>query len=43
LEDGYKDAAGQIVQGSTPLFGPGDTINAVQAAADIQNWENAGT
>jgi glycosidase len=43
LEDGYKDAAGHIVQGSTPLFSPGDTNNAVQAATDIQNWENAGS
>ena len=42
-EDGYKDASGQIVQGSTPMFSPGDANNAVQTAADAQNWEDAGT
>ena len=43
LEDGYKDASGQIVQGSTPLFSPGDANNAVQTVTDIQDWEDAGT
>ena len=42
-EDGYKDASGQIVQGSTPMFSPGDANNAVQTEADAQNWEDAGT
>ena len=42
-EDGYKDVSGQIVQGSTQLFSPGDANNAVQTTTDIQDWETAGT
>ena len=43
LEDGCKDAAGRIVQGSTPLFSPGDANNAVQTIADVQGWQTAGS
>lgn len=42
-EDAYKDASGQIVQGRTPMFSPGDANNAVQAGTDLQDWEAAGT
>lgn len=42
-EDGYKDVAGQTVQGTTQLFSAGDVGNAVQTQADIQKWGTAGT
>jgi glycosidase len=42
-EDGYKDVAGNTVQGITPLFTPADAGSAVQNQAGIQAWEAAGT
>ena len=42
-EDGYKDASGQVVQGSTPLFSLADANNAVQTTAGIEGWMTAGT
>jgi glycosidase len=42
-EGGYKDVAGNVVQGATQLFTPADAGNAVQNQADIQAWERAGT
>jgi glycosidase len=42
-ENGYKDAAGNVVQGATQMFSPADAGNAVGNPADIQAWETAGT
>ncbi|WP_219816687.1 alpha-amylase family glycosyl hydrolase [Arthrobacter sp. ZGTC131] len=42
-ENGYKDVAGNVVQGTTQPFTPADTGNAVGNPADIQAWEAAGT
>ncbi len=42
-EDGYKDAAGTVVQGTAQMFSPADAGNAVRTQTDVQAWESAGT
>src|SRR6185436_10376697 len=43
-ERGYRDLAGQVVtSGTTPLYQPGDALNAVQTPQDAQQWRTAGT
>jgi glycosidase len=42
-EQGYRDNDGQVVTGgSTPLFQPGDTSNAIQTDSDAAHWRDAG-
>jgi glycosidase len=42
-EAGYRDLSGAVVTGgTTPLFQPGDALNAVQTPADAERWRNAG-
>jgi glycosidase len=42
-EQGYRGNNGQIVAGgSTPLFQPSDTGNAIQTGADAARWREAG-
>lgn len=42
-EKGYRDRDGNIVNtGTTPLFQPGDALNAVQTPADAAHWRDAG-
>jgi glycosidase len=43
-ENGNRDLAGNVVTtGTTPLFQPGDALNAVQTPADAARWRDAGT
>jgi glycosidase len=43
-EKGYKDNAGNFVQGgTTPLYSPADAENAVKTQADAARWREAGT
>jgi hypothetical protein len=41
-EDGYRDRAGNLVRGTTPVFGPADVGNAVATAEDAAAWRAAG-
>jgi glycosidase len=42
-EKGYRDLNGNVVStGTTPLFRPADTLNAVQTPADAARWRDAG-
>ena len=42
-EKAYRDLDGNIVNaGATPLFQPGDALNAVQTPADAKRWRDAG-
>src|SRR5882724_8875223 len=42
-ENGYKDVAGNTVTtGSTPLFTPADSKNAIQNETDAKAWRDAG-
>ena len=42
-ERGYRDLSGNVVTtGTTPLFTPGDALNAVQTPADAARWRDAG-
>jgi glycosidase len=42
-EKGYRDLEGNVVSaGTTPLFQPGDALNAVQTDADAAHWRDAG-
>ena len=43
-ENGYKDVVGNLVTtGSTRLFTPADSQNAIKNATDAANWRDAGT
>src|SRR5258708_379994 len=42
-ETGYRDLNGSpVITGSTPLFQPGDALNAVRTPADADRWRSAG-
>jgi glycosidase len=41
-EDGYRDVAGNVVGGSTPMFGPADEGGAVGTPDDAAAWRAAG-
>jgi glycosidase len=42
-EKGYRDLGGNIIDaGTTPLFQPGDALNAVQTPGDAARWREAG-
>ena len=41
-EDGYRDATGQLVTGTTPVFQAADDGNAVQTDSDAAAWRDAG-
>ena len=43
-EKGYRDLDGNLVNtGTTPIFQPGDALNAVQTPVDAARWRNAGS
>ena len=43
-EKGYRSLDGNLVDtGATPLFQPGDALNAVQTPADAARWRDAGS
>lgn len=41
-EAGVRDIGGNPAGGTTPLFAPGDALNAVQTPADAARWREAG-
>jgi glycosidase len=41
-EDGYRDVSGDVVDGTTPMFGPADEGNAVGTAEEAAAWRSAG-
>src|SRR5688572_20499305 len=41
-EDGYRDATGTIVRGSTPLLQPADVGSAVRSEPTAAAWRDAG-
>jgi len=41
-EDGYRDVAGNVVPGSTPLFRPSDEGRAIGSDQDAARWREAG-
>lgn len=42
-ENGYKDDRGKVVtSGTTPMFGPSDSGNAIKTPEEAQQWREAG-